>query len=375
MRNQLVAVMTKEFCQVLRDRRMFGMLLVTPLLELVFLGYAVNYDVENIRTVVCDESATAQSRLLTLEMFAGSTFVERPVTAPCRNPERFVRDGEADVSIIIPYDYGAGVRRREPVAIQVLADGSNPTVGRYAQGALEGFTARVSADLFRESMRDAKPASMSGGLAVEPLVLFNPAMRSSLFLVPGVAAMILVISTLIAPAMGIAKEKETGVLDQILVTPLSLATLLAGKIIPFVLFGAFNVMLILVASIHMFDIPFRGSPAIYALGTFLYLFSTLGLSMVVASVSRTQQQAFLTSMLILMPLLMLSGVMTPVANMPIWLRPIAWLSPMKYYVDLVRGVLLKGAGFFDLLLPLSMLAVLGVVIFSSALLLFRRSVS
>jgi ABC-2 type transport system permease protein len=209
-------------------------------------------------------------------------------------------------------------------------------------------------------------------LSAEPRVLYNPGMRSTLFMVPGVSAMILLIITTIATSMGLAREREIGTLEQVMVTPIRPAELLLGKVLPFAIVGLFDVLLALVVGSWVFGVPIRGSIAILFLGTVIYLLSTVGLGLFVSTISRTQQQAIMVGFFVIMPAILLSGVMTPIANMPSWLQPLTWINPVRYFVEILRGVLLKGADLVDLWRSFVPLTAFGVVILGLAVARFRK---
>jgi len=190
--------------------------------------------------------------------------------------------------------------------------------------------------------------------------------------VPGVAAMLLVVVTTIATAMGLARERELGTLEQVMVTPIRPGELILGKVTPFVLVGLLDVLGTMTLGAWIFDVPIRGSLLLLGLGTLLYLFSTVGLGLFISTVSRSQQQAFMGGFFVMMPAILLSGVMTPVENMPAWLKPLAYLNPVKYYVEVLRGVLLKAADFSDLWLQLGALFLFGSIILTLAVVRFRK---
>jgi ABC-2 type transport system permease protein len=260
--------------------------------------------------------------------------------------------------------------------VQVLVDGSNPTVGRFAAVAASGAVDLQSLKVMQERL--ARLRSLRGGeiplpaMQPEPRLYYNPQMKSPLFMVPGVAAMLLLLVTTIATAMGLARERELGTLEQVMVTPVRPGELILGKLAPFIAIGLLDVLATLTVGAWVFDVPIRGSLWLLALGTLLYLFSTVGLGLLISTVSRSQQQAFMGGFFTMMPAMLLSGVMTPVENMPSWLQPLAWINPVKYYVEVLRGILLKAADIRDLWLPLAALFVFGSVILTLAVARFRK---
>ncbi len=370
------AVVRKEVRQITRDRRLLPMLVVAPMFQLIIFGYAVDFEVQHVATVVCDRDHTAESRELVRGLEADGTFRDVGPARVCGNPADEVVDGRAQAAVLVPHGYARDLAAEHPAEVQVLVDGSNPTVGRFASVAAESYLVTRAAQLTMsrlERLRGRQGAELSlPTIVAEPRLLYNPRMKSPMFMVPGVAAMLLLLVTTIATAMGLARERELGTLEQVMVTPIRPSELIIGKVTPFVLVGIVDVLGILTLGAWIFDVPIRGSLPLLGLGTLLYLFSTVGLGLFISTVSRTQQQAFLGGFFVMMPAILLSGVMTPVENMPSWLRPIAYLNPVKYYVEVLRGVLVKAADFADLWLQLGALFLFGSVILTLAVVRFRK---
>jgi ABC-2 type transport system permease protein len=209
-------------------------------------------------------------------------------------------------------------------------------------------------------------------IRAEPRALYNPGLDTAPFMIPGVMTMLLVITTTVVTAMGLSREREMGTLEQVLVTPLRPFLLLVGKMTPFLVIGCFDVFMVLTAGVWIFKVPVHGNPLVLVVGTLLYLVSTLGVGLLISSVSKTQQQSFLAGFLFIMPATLLSGVMTPVAAMPAWLRTLTYVNPVRYFVEIIRANLLKGADFADLAWRLLALAGLGTLILLVATLRFRK---
>ncbi len=208
-----------------------------------------------------------------------------------------------------------------------------------------------------------------------PRILYNPTLESSIYMIPGILGVMLIAVTAIMMAMGIARERETGTLEQVLVTPIHPLTLLLGKCIPFILFGLIDVAAVLLIASYLFHLPVRGPLSLVGLASFLYLFSTLGVGIVLSTVSATQQQAMLGSTAFMLPSVLLSGFMSPISTMPAWLQPLTYLNPLRYFIDIVRTCLLKGGTFEDVRLQLLSLTVLGVSLLTFAVLRFRRQIA
>jgi ABC-2 type transport system permease protein len=370
------AVVRKEIRQITRDRRMLPMLVVAPMLQLIVFGYAVNFEIDRVDTVVCDEDDTAQSRALVRELEADGTFHDVGPARDCNRPDDEVADGRAELALLLPRGLARDLAAEHPVELQVLVDGSNPTIGRFASVAASGAVDLASAGYLQarlERLRGLQGAEVRlPMITAEPRLFYNPRMKSPLFMVPGVSAMLLLLVTTIATAMGLARERELGTLEQVMVTPVRAGELILGKVTPFVVIGLLDVFGTLTLGAWIFDVPIRGALWLLLLGTVLYLFSTVGLGLFISTVSRSQQQAFMGGFFVMMPAILLSGVMTPVENMPGWLQPLAYVNPVKYYVEVLRGVLLKAADVRDLWLQLGALFLFGSVILLLAVARFRK---
>jgi ABC-2 type transport system permease protein len=372
----LGAVARKEIRQITRDRRLMLLLVVAPAVQLLIFGYAVDFEVDHIDAVVCDLDGTATSRDLTRSLFADGTFRWAGAAYDCLYPEEDLRSGRAQVALVLPRGFERDLVAHIPAAAQVLVDATNPIVGRTASNAAAGIFASAGAPWMHDMIEQARARTGAHvgipSLVPEFRVLYNPGLRSPLFMVPGVAALILLVVTTIATSMGLARERETGTLEQVMVTPVRPWELIAGKVFPFVVFGCVDVLVVLVLGVWVFDIPVRGSLWLLAVGTLLYLLSTVGLGLFVSTISRTQQQAFLFGFLLIMPAVLLSGVMSPIDNMPPWLQPLTAINPVRFYVEILRGVLLRAATLQDLWPAFASLLGFGAVILGASVIRFRK---
>ena len=363
----LVNVMKKELVQTLRDKRMIFLLIAAPLIQLVGFGYAVNLDVDHIPTIVCDEDRTPASRGLVEAFVANRTF-ERVATAESPDEaQSALEHGTAAATLIVPRRFAVRLARNESPSVQVLVDGTDSTQAQVAQADASQFLLLrgIGANL----PIPARPESFP---TLTPRVLYNERLSSPVYMLPGVAASLLLNVTAVITAMGLARERETGTLEQILVTPIQPAVLLAGKCLPFVLFGLIDVAGVLLVGSWVFDVPIRGPLAVVGVGSFLYLFSSLGIGILLATFSASQQQAILGAFSFILPAVLLSGFASPIENMPGWLQPLTLLNPMRHFVEIMRGCLLKGAGFADLAPQLGALCALGAAIMGVSVARFRK---
>jgi ABC-2 type transport system permease protein len=367
-RTQYRAVVRKELLQTLGDRRIVFMLVAAPLIQLVLFGFAANFDVDRVPTALADLDRSAASREHLRRLLADGTLHHAATAHSGAAADALVDDDVAAAAVLVPPGFGADLAAGRPARVQVVVDGSDPVRAAAASSAAGRYFSSAARALARAG---GGPAA-AGGVELAPRVLYNPSLRTAIFIVPGIMAMLLVVVTTIVTAMGLAREREMGTLEQVLVTPVRPFLLLAGKMTPFVGIGLFDVLLALTAMAWIFDVPLRGPLAVLALGSVLYLCSTLGVGLFISTVSRTQQQSFLGGILFIMPAALLSGVMTPIRSMPDWLQAATWLNPLRFYAELCRGVLLRGAGFAELWVQLAVLGGYGVLILALATLRFRR---
>ncbi len=373
-RLQLSAVFRKEVSQTLRDRRVMFMLIVAPLVQTVLLGAAVDFDVDRVPTLVVDRDGSAESREHARRLLADGTLLRVGGAGSATDAIRRIDHGRAAAAIVLPPRLGADLLARRPAEVQVVLDGTDPNRAAAAAAAASGYFGGVGESLVRERLRAAgrpEPAQ----IAVVPRIAYNPRLKTAPWIVPGIAAMLLVIVTTLVTAMGLARERESGTLEQVLVTPIRPIWLLLGKLLPFMLIGFGDVLLLLAVGTTLFDVPLRGSLAVGALGVVLYLFSTLGAGLFISTISQTQQQAFLGGFLFVMPAILLSGVMTPIRAMPGWLQAITLVNPLRHFAEVIRGVLLRGAGLGELWFQLAMLAAIGGAVMGLAAVRFRTQVA
>lgn len=352
-------VARKEMIQTLRDRRVVFMLILAPAIQLVAFGYAVDLAVDRIPTALCDQDRTQASRALAQALFADGTFALRDAVPGPERAQAELESGEAAAAIVIPRGYAQKLARGEHPDVQILVDATDGTRSQItAQDASQFLVAR------------AAPGASAPRLV--PRVLYNPRLATPLYMVPGILASLLLNVTAIVTAMSLAREREAGTLEQILVTPIHPATLLAGKCLPFVLFGLIDVIAILVLGTLLFDLPIRGSLGVLGLGALLYLFSTLGIGILIATLSASQQQAMLGAFAFMLPAMLLSGFLSPIASMPRWLQLLTFAIPMRHFLEILRGCLLKGATLVDVAPQLGALALLGALLLTISVALFRR---
>jgi ABC-2 type transport system permease protein len=354
---QLRAVMLKEVRQAIRDRRVLALLLFAPTIQLFLFAFAVDYEVEQIATIVVDQDQTGASRRRLEDLLAEGTLRDVGRTDDPAVAEAALSRGEATVAVIIPPGFARQGGRQEPQPVQVLFDGSDPNQGTAAANAARGF------------FGDANSSP------VATRILYNPGLDTSPYMVPALAGILLLLVTTTIAAMGLARESETGTLEQVLVTPISPGVLLVGKLLPFGVVGFFDFALALIVGVAFFGVPVQGSLLALSLVVVLYLVSTLSLGLLVSSLSTSQQQAFMTGFLVMLPVILLSGVLTPLRAMPEWLQIATWANPLRHFASLARALLLRGASLSEMLPELLALLLCAVVLLAASVLSFRKTKS
>jgi ABC-2 type transport system permease protein len=364
----------KEFLQFRRDPKMFALILVAPVIQLIFLGYAANMDVEKVRTVVYDMDRTVSSRKY-IEAFTSSGYFR--IYAHASGYDEIVSlidKGKVILAIVIPYQFEKKLGRREAAPVQMIFDGSDGNTASiaagYAQTVSTGFAAGIAANIRELSGRKI---SLSGSVIAEPRIWYNAELKTRTFMVPGIAALLLMVITLILTSLAIVKEKEIGTLEQLIVTPIKPYQMIIGKLVPFTILGFVSVIIVLTAMQLIFNIPVRGSYLFLLFCTFLYVLSTLGLGLFVSTITKTQQQAMMIAIFaVMMPMVFFSGFAFPIENMPVIIQYITYIIPMRYIMEIIRGVILKGIGLGDLWPQVLMLFVMGVSILFLSSLRFRK---
>jgi ABC-2 type transport system permease protein len=349
------------------------MLIVAPLVQTVIFGFAVDYDVDRVPTVVVDRDRTAESRLHTRRVLADGTLRRVGTAGSAAEADRALDEGRAAAALVLPPRFEADLAAERPARVQVIIDGTDPTRASGAAAAASRYFGEQGEKLARDRL-EARGRPLPAQLEAVPRLAFNPGLKTPPYMVPGIAAMLLLIVTTIVTAMGLAREREMGTLEQVLVTPIRPALLLVGKMAPYVVIGFVDVALLLAAGTWAFGVPLHGNLLVVVAGTLLYLMTTLGVGLLISTVSTTQQQSFLGGFLFIMPAILLSGVVTPIRAMPDWLAAVTYLNPVRYYAEVMRTTLLRGGGFADLWSQLLALAVIGGAVLVAATRRFRERV-
>lgn len=371
-RRPLGGLVRKEFIQIRTDKRLLPVLTIMPLIQLMIFSYAANLDVARARVVILDDDGSPASRSLAGEIAANDSFEWVGNVSNGGELLAAIDEGRAELGLSIPTGFGKALAGKGQAAVLITADGSDATLAQVGLTAATGLirTQAVTSAVALAQRRGERPR---GTVDIRPLVLYNPDLRSRFFLIPGVLGTVLMMVTMIASSMAIVREKEVGTFEQLLVTPISGTTILAGKLIPFALIGFLDGLIVIGISHFWFGLPFRGNAFLLLANVPGFLLCTLGLGLLVSTVSRTQQQATMTAMfMVMLPMIYLSGFVFPVESMPRVVQPITQFIPLRHFLLIVRGVMLKGAGLAELWPPIVKLWLLGAGIFAASILHFRK---
>jgi len=371
-------IIIKEFIQVWRDKKLRYFVIVPPLVQLLAYGYVVNFDIKHVATAIFDESRTMESREL-IQRFTSTDWFQVNYYLNSRQELLDLIDrGQITMALWIQWDFARQLRQGKTGHIQVILDATDSNAALI----VSGYASTVIGDYSQEQLvsrfqrRGVGWAGKPGiPLSLEARAWFNPNLISRYSMVPGVIAMVVLLISLMLTALSVVREKEIGTLEQILVTPIRSVELMLGKSIPFVLICLGDVILVTLVGVLWFEVPFRGQIWVLLLGTVVFLFSSVGLGLLISTIAATQQQAMMAGNLVLTPAVMLCGLIFPIANMPPFFQYLTLLNPLRYFIVVVRGIFLKGAGIDLLWQEMAAMTVLGLIMLALAVLRFQKHVA
>ena len=336
----------KEFLELRLNPRLFGVVVVAPIIQLTMLGYAATTDIHDVPIVVADGDRSARSRELISKFEASPNFSVVASVTTVNEIEPFLERGRAWLALSIPAGYGTAVEGHIPSTVQVVADGTDSNSTTVALGYATSLIGAYAQELIGAAAPGVAPP-----IDARIRVWYNPRLESRFFMIPGVLALVLLVVTANLASMAVVREKELGTLEQLNVTPLRRWELIVGKLLPYGLIAMVDVLLVVAVAVGWFQIPLLGSFALLVAMSAIYVFSTLALGLFISTISETQQQAMMTStFFFLTPMLYLSGFIFPIENMPQVIQPVTYLIPLRYFLVIVRGIFLKGIG-LELLWP------------------------
>ncbi|MBP7690786.1 MAG: ABC transporter permease [Anaerolineales bacterium] len=373
MSTRLFSIIRKEFIQITRDPRTLVLVLVIPVMQLFLLGYAATNDVRNVPLAVFDQDRGTAARAL-LDAYRAADYFRVAYDVDSEAELRDLVDrGLARAGLIIPADYTRRLTGGGSAAVVFVLDGSDPTVAATALSASQLIGQAHATEILAERLeRRGSALRLQMPVEVRTQIWYNPDLEQAFFMVPGVIGMILFALTSILTATAIVRERERGTIEQLIVTPIRAWELMVGKLTPYVVLALFNTVEVLVVGAWWFGVPVRGDLALIMGVSALFLMSSLGIGLFASTIANTQQEAMLTVWMTLLPSIFLSGFFFPLEAMPVVLRWVSYAMPLRYYLAIIRSLMLKGVGFEAIQGDVLALAVFGVVIMTAAAARFRK---
>jgi ABC-2 type transport system permease protein len=369
----ILHIIRKEFLQLRQDRKMFGISFIAPVFQLIILGYAATFDVSDIPIVVCDFDNSPSSRELIQSFTSTEYFKVAGYLEHISEIDNQLDDGHASMAIIIPRGFEKKIGAGQSAPLQVLADGTETSTAGIGLSYASIIVSRYSQNIVLESLVKRGSVTMPASVSAEFRVWYNPELKSRNFMVPGVLGLLLMVMTMLLTSLAIVKEKELGTLEQLVVTPIKPYQLIVGKLAPFFLIGVIDVILVVFFASLVFSLPVKGGVLLLLLLSLIFLMTTLGLGLFISTISRTQQQAMMTSIFFFMlPMMFFSGFVFPIENMPSVIQYVSYGIPLRYYFVIVRGLFLKGVG-MNILWPQALaLLIFGSFILSMSVMRFQK---
>ena len=366
--NGFVAIFRKEITQMFRDRGTLLFALVIPVFELILFG-VIDMNAKHIPTVVFDQSRTQESRRL-LDQFENTSYMDVIGEVPSRAAlQQAIVSGRAPVAIEIPPDYARNLAAGRQADVLIMIDGSDQSVATQALAAANGV-------VLQQGLRDLlEKTGQRPRVEAHPVMMFNPDMRSANLLIPGLIAILLTFSGTILSAFAIVKERERGTLEQLMVTPVSPLAVVVGKLLPYLGLAYFQLIIIVALMRFLFQVPINGSLTLLLVLSPIYLVSLLALGLLVSSRARTQMEAMQMAMGFMLPSVLLSGYVFPIAALPAPLQVVSHLLPATYFIKIARGIVIRGANFVDLWQPVTALLAISIVLIAASARAFKKTVS
>ncbi|MDR3559865.1 MAG: ABC transporter permease [Negativicutes bacterium] len=372
---RLRALLVKEFIQMRRDRLTLAMMLAMPLLQLVLFGFAINTDVKHLPTIVFDQSLQQDSRDLLSALTASEYFDIKYVATNFEEVNAAVDSGKTKVGVIIPPDFSDNLKHGRSASVQIIVDASDSMAASSAMAAAQLVGQLKSQQILMQTLRgySGHPVNPPYDIRIRPW--YNQDFVSAFYMVPGIIGVILTMTMVMITSMAIVRERERGTLEQLIVTPMKTWELMLGKIIPYVFVGYVQVTVSLLAGILVFDLPIRGSLGLLYALTSLFIIASLAMGILISTLAKTQMQAMQMSFFIFLPSVMLTGYMFPREAMPLFFNWLGYLLPLTYYLQIMRGIILKGIGLSILWGQVLALVVFITVMLTLSIKMFQKKIA
>jgi ABC-2 type transport system permease protein len=372
---RLKQMLIKEFIQVFRDKRTRFMLFGPPIIQMLVFGYAATFEIHHVPTVVLDLDHSQESREL-ISRFTSSPYfdVQRQLT-DYRQIGDLIDQGKATIGLEIHAGFAQKLRKGQTAPLQVIVDATNSNTALIASGYVTQIALGFAQGYQKDRIYRIAPQMIEKipSVQLEPRPWYNPDLRSRWFFIPGIIGSLTLVLVVTLTAFAVVREREIGTLEQIMVTPIRPAEFILGKTLPFFLIGLFDVSLIATVGTLWFQVPFRGQILVLFAGAVLFLLCMLGVGLLISTVSSTQQQAMVTAFFFIMPAITFSGFGFPISTMPHWLQYLTYLSPLRYFLVVLRGTYLKGVGMEILWAQMFAMAALGISLLTIAVLRFHKA--
>lgn len=341
--SRLIALLKKEFIQMSRDRLTFGIMVAIPVVQLLLFGFAINTDVKHLSTVVFDQALQQEGRDLLSSLEASGYFNINYVAQSYQDVSDLIEEGKAKVGIIIPPDLSENIKHGRPAAVQMVVDASDSMAASSAMGAAQLIAQMKSQEILVKKL-NGSGITMKSAYDIRIRPWYNPDSVSAFYMVPGILGIILTMTMVMITSMAIVREREQGTLEQLIVTPMQSYELMLGKIIPYIVVGYVQMTLALMVGILVFNVPVRGSLGLLYLLTSLFIIASLSLGVMISNFAKTQMQAMQMSFFVFLPSTLLSGFMFPREAMPLFFNYLGNILPLSFYLQILRGIILKGIG-------------------------------
>ncbi len=367
--SRLLHLLRKEFIQLFRDKRLLAIAIVPPILQMLVFGYVATTDVKNVPTAICDQNNSVQSRDFISKMTSSGYFIIAGYPENDKQLACMLDNGTAMITVKIPPDFSEKILSYRQAPLQIIVDGTDSNTASIAMGYINNIVYEYSLELMSKKGRTREV------IDARVRVFHNQEQKSVNYMIPGIIGMLLMLITTILTSVSIVKEKESGTLEQLLVSPIKPYELMLSKLIPYALIGFVDVLLVVAVGSSWFHVPILGSFWLLLLLSGFFLLTSLGLGLLISTISANMQQTILTVMFIFMPFILLSGFIFPISNMPEIIQWVTLVIPLRYFLEIVRGIFLKGSG-IDYLWPQAMaLLLIGMCIFVVAVGRFRKKIS
>lgn len=372
----VISFVIKEFQQLMRDKRMLMVIFTSPLIQLLLLGYAASFDLDVIHTAVYDLDHSPSSRNVIDQFSKSGYFVVDKSVNGYKELNQLFDDGRILAAIVIPEDFERNLFTLRQAQLQAILDGSDSRNAIVVSGYIQNIIAGYSRDITWELLnRKGYTLPKTGNITSEERILFNPDLRPKNFMVPNIMGLVLMTVAIGLMSAAIVKERENGTLEQLIVTPIKPWQMISGKLVPYAILSFIAMLGVLLATIFWFGIHIKGSLLLLLFTTFLFLISNLGFGVLVSTICKTQQQALMISIfMVQLPMIYFSGFAFPIDNMPLVIQYFSNIIPLKYYIVILRGIVLKGTGLYSLWQEILMILLIGSVVITASVLRFKKRI-